>query len=180
MNKRIMQAAQFLFLLVSSGCGAPAEGAQAGDGEFDNAESESALSFTGDWFYDAGSTCTVTDPVGNDPTTMHCCPPGSAMIGVHVKNNVFKCKPLALFFPPRLDQSTFRNGMHACPQGEIMVGLHANLNRLACQFPQQAVTFEYVDGNPPTNDAYPMHVCSGSDMAMSGIHINHNLLTCAR
>jgi hypothetical protein len=52
------------------------------------------------------------------------------------------------------------------------------------------VTTAFVDGNPPTNDAYPMHVCppanitpgSGqvwSGYAMSGIRIDQNKFTCA-
>lgn len=59
-----------------------------------------------------------------------------------------------------------------------MVGLHVDRNELACQTPSPTPSFEYVDGNPPTADNYPMHVCP-SDYAMAGIHVNNNLFTCA-
>lgn len=138
--------------------------------EYQYDESVASLSFTGFFVYDAGTQCTVGGG------TMHCCPAGSAMIGAHVNNNVFKCAILTSAAGTRfLDVGTQRNGMHACPPGNIMVGLHVNNNWLACQAPSPGPTFEFVDGT--TQDAFPMHVCP-SNFAMGGIHVGGNLFTC--
>lgn len=160
-----------LAAFAATGCSAAPQ--EVGEGEA--AESSAAVSFTGATLYDSAPTqCTVGG------ATMHCCPTGYAMVGAHLGNNVFKCKQLTSVNGPRfLDVGTVRNGMHACPFGSVMVGLHEAANYLACQYPGTAAWFEYVDGNPPTADSYPMHVCGGSSYAMSGIHAANNLFTCA-
>jgi len=103
------------------------------------------------------------------------------MIGAHVDNNVFKCAQLQTSPGYRyLDAGTQRNGMHACPYGSVMAGLHVDRNLLACQLPGTPVTSEYVDGNPATQDGYPMHVCGSGGYGMSGIRVDYNLFTCAQ
>lgn len=126
-------------------------------------------------FYDSSTQCTVGG------TTMHCCPPGSAMIGLHQDANVFKCARLT---DPTgvvtLDTGTQRNDMHACPFGQVMVGLHADLNQLACQtVPGAAINSERIDSG--TQDTFPMHTCNWGrlDSAMSGVRLDRNQLTCA-
>jgi hypothetical protein len=136
-------------------------------------------------------SCAFYDPPhfsGLPPTTcnvggtvMHCCPAGSAMVGVHLDSNTFKCAPLR---NPNgavtLDLGTVRNNMHVCPFGQVMVGLHTDLNRLACQsIPGNPITSERVDSS--TADSFPMHVCDSTFLteAMSGIRADQNLLTCA-
>jgi hypothetical protein len=114
---------------------------------------------------------------------MHCCPNGYAMTGVHVDRNVFRCSPLdtpGKLGPPTLDVGTVRNGMHTCPYGQVMVGLRVDANQLACQaLPAGSVTGERVDSG--TADSFPMHACDAVSPtgAMSGIHVDKNLLTCA-
>lgn len=126
-------------------------------------------------FYDYATQCTVGG------RTMHCCPTGSAMVGVRLDQNAFKC---AWLQNPTgavtLDLGTQRNNMHACPFGSVMVGLRADQNALACQqIVANAINAERVDVG--TQDGYPMHVCEStvSTQAMSGIRADQNLLTCA-
>src|SRR5215813_13724908 len=69
-----------------------------------------------------------------DGTTMHCCPFGQVMIGVHVNDDRFKCATLTnLIGPIFADRSTSRSGIHTCPLGSVMVGLHVGANILACR-----------------------------------------------
>ena len=144
-------------------------------------------------FTDDGSTFCEVGGVG-----MHCCPTGSAMIGVRLDQNVFKCGQLQDASGPIVaDTSTYRNvskpnddgtstiyNMHTCPFGYVMVGLHEDLNVLACQqIPpnaiSDAITGEVVDTG--TEDGYPMHACESTprNYAMSGFDGANNLLTCA-
>lgn len=147
-------------------------GSQGEEEGFDVGLTQSALSLTGHWVYDAGTQCTVNG------VTMHCCPSGYAMIGAHIDKNVFKCAQLTAMAGSRyLDAGTQRNGMHACPWGSVMVGLHAGRNMLACQRPSTSPYFEYVDGNPATQDGYPMHAWPNG-YAMAGIHDGKNLFSC--
>jgi hypothetical protein len=125
--------------------------------------------------YDTSTVCTVGG------TTMHCCPQGTAMIGVHVDRNTFKCATLKQPGGARvLDTGTVRNNMHVCPQGQVMVGLRADMNRLACQSIPGGILAEYVDSS--TADGFPMHVCGTNATwkfsAMTGIRIDQNLLSC--
>jgi hypothetical protein len=152
-------------------------------GEDVASQSDSLITTTSGTFYDTGTQCTVGG------TTMHCCPNGYAMIGAHVGQNVFKCAPLQFASGTRsLDTSTQRAGMHACPYGQVMVGFHNGLNRLACQtLPGTSVSGEYTDPvppplfpNTPTQDGYPMHVCSPNQgYTMSGINVGQNKFLCA-
>lgn len=136
-------------------------------------EATSELQMTGRSLYDAGTLCTVGG------VTMHCCPDGWVMIGASVSKNNFKCGELSSPPPANrvLDVSTLRNNMHACPPGMVMVGLSVSKNNLACQSTTPAETFEYVDGNPPLNDSFPMHICP-SGYAMAGISVSLNLFNC--
>jgi hypothetical protein len=132
----------------------------------------SSLAFTGFFFYDAGTQCTVGGK------TMHCCPNSTVMIGAKLSQNVFKCAQLAtpagaLF----ADLGTSRQGMHACPLGAVMSGFHASSNILACRFMNPVASNELVDGT--TSDTFPMHVCPPSH-AMSGIHAGNDRFLCAR
>jgi len=165
--RRILLACSMAFV---SATGCALDGAP--DPSDPTAEATSDLAISDLAFYDNGTQCTVGG------ATMHCCPPGSAMVGAHVSHNIFKCSlmttPSGAVF---LDRGTQRNGMHACPPGTLMVGLHARNNLLACQGISPAPTFEFVDGNPATQDGLPMHICSPG-AAMAGIHITNNRFTC--
>lgn len=148
---------------------------QSNDGyEYD--EALAGPKFTGFWIYDTGTLCTAGD------ATMHCCPSGMAMIGVHLIDNVFKCAQLTSPQGSRhLDLDTSRNGMRTCPPGGFMVGLHVSNNQLACQIPSPGQTVEHTNNTPGsttgTMDSYPMHACPNGN-AMSGIRVGDNLLTC--
>jgi hypothetical protein len=108
---------------------------------------------------------------------MHCCQPGSAMIGVRDDQNVWKCITLdSVMGEPFLDMGTQRFDMHACPLGSVMLGMHAAFNYLACEFPGTPVSSEFVDGNPATQDEFPMHVCSAG--VMTGVRLDRNEFTC--
>jgi len=99
------------------------------------------------------------------------------MLGARVDQNVWKCMTLESGpGEPFLDAGTQRFDMHACPLGSVMTGLHAALNYLACQFPASAISSEFVDGNPATQDEFPMHVCSAG--VMTGIRDDRNEFTC--
>lgn len=77
---------------------------------------------------------------------MHACPLGMAMVGIHVKDNVLKCRrPRDDYFGfvgILVQQSEFvhlpptsqflRFGMHACPVGYVMTGVHIKGNLLLC------------------------------------------------
>jgi hypothetical protein len=80
---------------------------------------------------------------------MHACAPGSAMVGIHVRNNVLKCAstgPQYIGWPSssKIDTNsefvsyggagTLRYGMHACPEGWVMTGVHVIGNRFLCSF----------------------------------------------
>jgi hypothetical protein len=135
-------------------------------------DTTSELGLSGIVFNDSGNQCTVGG------ATMHCCPSGSVMIGAHVSKNVFKCALLnSPGGAPFLDTGTQRNGMHSCPFGAVMIGLHARSNLLICQIPGAATAFEYIDGNPATQDNFPMHVCANG-FAMAGIHVRNNVFNC--
>jgi hypothetical protein len=127
--------------------------------------------FSGQW----PTQCTVGG------VAMHCCPPGNAMVGVHLDANTFKCAPLrSPGGEVTLDTGTVRNNMHVCPFGQVMVGLHNDFNLLACQsIPGNPIFSERVDSG--TDDSFPMHVCQSAFLseAMSGIRADQNLLTCA-
>jgi hypothetical protein len=158
-------------------------GANSTSGEDVARQEDSLITTTAGTFYDSGTQCTVGG------TTMHCCPNGYAMIGARLDQNVFKCAPLQFPSGTRsLDTSTQRAGMHACPYGQVMVGFHNALNRLACQtLPGTSVSGEYTDPvppplfpNTPTQDGYPMHVCSPNQgYTMSGINVGQNKFLCA-
>ena len=135
--------------------------------------------------YDPPRSSNVAATVCNvDGSLMHCCPKGYAMVGADWNNNIFSCGPLdtpGILGPPTLDAGTVRNNMHACPFGQVMVGLRLDWNLLACQaLPAGSVTGEVVDSS--TQNGYPMHACGRGNpntAAMSGIHADQNLLTCA-
>jgi hypothetical protein len=133
-------------------------------------ESTSALALDAP-FRDFSTVCTVGG------VSMHCCPSGSVMVGIHVGRNVLKCaRPFAGTFGTRtLDAGTNRNDMHACPRGQLMVGIRVDQNLLVCESPRQIVGLELVDA--VTNDSFPMHVCPET-FAMAGIRVDRNLLTC--
>ncbi len=79
---------------------------------------------------------------------MHACPLGSAMVGIHVKNNVLKCGIPGIPgtdgwpYPKKIDTNSeyisyggagsLRYGMHACPEGWVMTGIHVVGNRFLC------------------------------------------------
>jgi hypothetical protein len=149
----------------------PAIGCTTVEDEPATAETTADLSLGG-WTYDFTTSCLVSG------TTMHCCPDGMVMIGVHVGKDEFKCAALPTLIGPRfIDYFTNRNGMHTCPLGSVMVGLHVNLNRLLCQVnnPPTTASGEYVDFR--SNDGV-MHVCGAQGSAMAGIRVDHDFLTC--
>lgn len=135
------------------------------------------LNFTGAVYYDQTTQCETAESV------MHCCPNDWFMVGAHLDTNTFKCAQMSFSGPYRrarvLDTSTQRWGMRACPERTLMVGYNQSLDQLLCQG-GMAVQFEFVDGNPATQDGFPMHVCGASNhYAMSGIDPGQNRFTCA-
>lgn len=67
---------------------------------------------------------------------MHACPLGTAMMGIHVKDNVLKCSipthgTLELG-TEHVDSSTERSNMKACPSGYVMTGVHVKHNDVLC------------------------------------------------
>lgn len=152
-----------------SGCGV-SDGVDDSSDTPDLGESASPLALANP-FYDRGTNCTVGG------VSMHCCPSGTVMIGIHVSQNVLKCATLVRGFSSgrTLDAGTVRNDMHACPLGSLMVGIHVDRNLLTCQQSAEPVSLEFVDA--VTNDSFPMHVCPGN-LAMAGIRVDRNLLTC--
>lgn len=146
-----------------AGCVAPDDGAQVD-------EAASSLSMGGR-VWDFNTLCTVGG------VQMHCCPAGTAMVGIHVNDNVLDCAFLEAGFTTTriLDAGTNRNDMHACPFGYLMVGVHVQRDLLACQQSGQAISLEFVDAL--TTDSYPMHVCPNS-FAMGGIRVDRNQFTC--
>jgi hypothetical protein len=152
-------------------------GCMASDDAAPVAESDSELGLDSTLF-DAGTVCSVGG------VTMHCCPSGFAMTGIHVNDNVLRCSRLQAGFSgtATLDAGTVRNSMHACPFGQLMVGIHVGRNLLACRPSAQGISLEFVDA--VTTTTFPinggtatMHVCPDT-FAMAGIHVNNNLFTC--
>jgi hypothetical protein len=163
----------FAAITAFTGCGM-ADDSLASDP--DVSESVSDLSL-GPAQYDNAAKDTLCNPSEVGGVSMHCCPDGMAMIGIHVNQNVLKCAPLLTGFSgrPHLDADTNRNGMHACPFGQLMVGIHVARNFLACRPQSAPINLEFVDSQ--TTDSFPMHVCPNT-LAMAGIHVGKNLLTC--
>ena len=74
---------------------------------------------------------------------MHACPYGTAMVGLHVSDNVLKCASIQnlgnmiywrefLSLSPEGVTGQVRYGMHACPIGSYMVGVHVRGNAFLC------------------------------------------------
>jgi hypothetical protein len=158
-------------------------GEAAGSDASDSSDAAEEGPFTS-FFYDGITQ--VTQCAFND-TSMHCCPRNTVMVGALPYPNVFKCAVLA---PDRqngqiiFDTGTDCGGIHCCPTGMVMIGLHIDLNVLMCQAVPGLSPVDTVDGNPPTEDGYPMHVCPGwqgkgpSDTAMGGLQVNEDLFVC--
>lgn len=128
---------------------------------------------TGRTVYDTSTQCTIGG------ATMHCCPSGFAMTGIHADRNTLRCA--ALMNPTgtlSVDTTTLRNSMHACPFGTVMIGINIALDQFGCQaIPGNPITKEDVDNN--SADGFPMHVCNDTRFAaMSGLTIARNQLTC--
>ena len=94
-------------------------------------------------FSNYGSVWRVGDGTDNFITRrsgMHACGLGTAMVGIHVRDDVLRCST-----PEggrRIDTNsefvsfggagTLRYGMHACPEGWVMTGIHVVGNRFLC------------------------------------------------
>jgi hypothetical protein len=65
---------------------------------------------------------------------MAACPPGKAMVGLHVGRNVLLCAPLQTrdLFVDEYTQTSKGLRMHRCPEGSVMVGIHVGRNLLLC------------------------------------------------
>jgi hypothetical protein len=83
------------------------------------------------------------------PASMHTCPKGRAVTGIHVANNLLACAPFEKAcvdfekYPwiPRLDPEgnrirTEREGMHACPHKRPLLGIHVGANVFLCIGPE--------------------------------------------
>ena len=164
----IAMVAAVLTALPATGCiDTPADGPTS--------EASAELS-AGAEFYDFGFQCTVGG------ASMHCCPPGTAMLGAHVDKNVFKCASVPLVGSPFLDIGTQRSSMHACPFGSVMIGLQGDRNQLACQTTAEAITAEFVDcctqDTNPNRAVASLHACPEGGWVMAGIHIDRNQFLC--
>lgn len=136
-----------LVVLAAASCGTETEPSIA--------ETQSALETSGVPFTDRGgncaggeaSQCTVFgDKFGHDPTTMHCCPKGTAMQGYFATTDSFICRSVpfdqGLAFQPGLrEKCVWRSvqtpkvefqQMLGCQGDEYMAGFHRGLNRIAC------------------------------------------------
>lgn len=155
------------------------------------------------------TTCEVRDVNGNNPTTMHCCPPEMGMEGFYQATDTFFCRG----FPSgqgavgnKRTNCKWRNSaqtvdgrtMLSCNYGEYMIGYHHSLNRVAC-CPTNTQVFRYVDGDnePKRQTAWlpiargflggycdvdsASHTCNPAmGELMSGIHVNNNWFICSR
>jgi hypothetical protein len=65
---------------------------------------------------------------------MAACPPGKAMVGLHVGRNVLLCAPLQTrdLFVDEYTTTSKGLRMHRCPEGSVMVGIHVGRNLLLC------------------------------------------------
>jgi hypothetical protein len=118
----------FAVVAASAGCGLTNENPE-GDPEVGESASDLSL---GSPIYDNAARDTLCNSNEVGGVSMHCCPDGMAMVGIHVGQNVLKCAFLNTGFSgrPHLDADTNRNGMHACPFGQLMVGIHVDRNFL--------------------------------------------------
>jgi len=193
-----LAAATFVSMVVL-GCG------QSGESESESVESTTGAVVSGPPIYvvdgTTGSTCTVAEKDGSFPTSMLCCPPGTAMVGFGKQDSRYrytlKCKSFSSVgqrylsgpndpgavrsFPSRFG-GVSPTSMHACPLGSVMIGIHLGLNRFGCQGNVKGVVNEYADttardSSPPDLVNPNMHSCSSAD-AMSGYHFNLNTNGC--
>jgi hypothetical protein len=173
--------------------GASNEGGNAGSSATDSggeAGSEAGSSGTGgagegdetiagivsqDSLYDGDDEAPTQCAVGG--TTMHCCPQGRAMTGLHDGHNVFKCARLTSPNGTRSLSASVRFDMLACPAGQVVVGFHGGLTRLVCQTIPDITVIESAGG---VQDGYPMLTCPPSNAGtVSGIDLGGNQLLCA-
>jgi len=91
------------------------------------------------------TACTYPDENGK-PVTLHCCPPGMAVRGVHVGKNLLVCskydqqaaeqtagkRGLVIQIDHRTQRYYDGIGLHACPDGFPMLGFHEGRNLLLC------------------------------------------------
>lgn len=177
----------FIALTIAAGGSLGACGDVPQDGGNGDVVGVAAELTTGTPTFDTGTQCTVTLPNGTLPTTMHCCPPGKAMVGIGANGFAhFKCASFPGVGSRFLDtgtQRTFTSNiagagsttMHACPVGSVMVGFHGNLNRFACQSVLQSLPFTY---RHDTAGADGMKTCTPG-YAMAGFHASQFRLGCA-
>ncbi len=87
------------------------------------------------------TACEVSDGSGNK-LAMHCCPSGTAIVGVHIGNNWLVCGALdqqaiatyagKLGVTQRVDPPPTGHYLHECPKNMPMLGFHEGRNLLLC------------------------------------------------
>jgi hypothetical protein len=135
---------------------------------------------------------------------MHNCPDRTALRGVHIGDNVFRCLGVGLTAEPREESAFADTGtqesysyqgnlhrVHVCPDGSYMRGMHADDNVWTCVKgeedpvtkvnPVQTVGDRFVDQftnlPEPGNPGRRMHACPDESL-MVGIHVGDNRLIC--
>jgi len=121
--------------------------------------------------------------------SVHVCPCGSFMTGVHIRDNRFLCEDgitdsrggrytpsqIRVNVSPGTSRQRYQShGMAACPPGTAMVGLHEGKNALLCA--PLETTELFVDSHTVRQN---MHACPHGSV-MVGIHVGRNLLLCGR
>ncbi len=137
----------------------------------------------------------IYDPPPGGQTTvcngMHCCPSGYTMAGIHVGDNVLRCRfaggmNINQCYLDGPSQPTYTvqtvNGtaVHTCANSYAMVGINVSANLFTCCPYTENVRFIDVS----SSDGY-MHICptlniNGAlrETVMGGIHVGRNLLVC--
>jgi hypothetical protein len=115
---------------------------------------------------------------------MHCCPSGSAMVGIQSTSNDFNrsslrlvCRRVAASDPPgcMVDRGTQRDGMHACPPGMYMRGASVDRNELTCC--TGPTSNERLDTN--TTQEQGLHVCTDPEHSvMTGLRADRDQYLC--
>ena len=137
----------------------------------------------------------VDGPPGHQETwsgvTLHACPAGFAMAGVHVRDNKFTCQRVVPASEEAQVQSVLDSGtqknlgrgnMHVCPEGMYMRGLHTAQNRLLCSSAPSVhlkSPFLDADGHTQGNNMHMCPVRRQQQTVMTGIHVGRNDFACA-
>jgi hypothetical protein len=125
---------------------------------------------------------------GTARNSMHSCPLGRFVTGVHIIKNQLLCEDSYGNYSPAQEivdgddePPTERDGMHSCPDGMAVTGIHVQKNLLACApFDPSRVEFGKAGWMPMVDlktQRRGMHACPNSRPVL-GIHEGKDLLRC--